>query len=99
MEGKSMDLQTALRLVGEHYDHAKLLHPNAKDLEQWIEHIEARLQDVKLASEAIDVPDRYLIAGKRALQVAAMSLRMMDDLGLGLVDPGYEVGLVKHMTE
>lgn len=94
-----MDLQTALRLVGEHYDHAKLLHPNAKDLDQWIEHIEARLQDVKLATEAEDVSDRYLIAGKRALQVAAMALRMIEDLGLGLVYPAYEAGLVKHLKD
>jgi hypothetical protein len=92
-----MDLQTVLRLVGEHYEHAKLFHPNPKDLEQWIDHIEARLQDVKLATEAHDVPDAHLIAGKRALQVAGMAIRMIEDLGLGLVIPTYDAGLIKHM--
>ena len=91
-----MNLDTALNFVRDHFNHAKETYPHPKDPATWSEHIAHRLADAEYAIEETALPDHKLIAGKRALQVAAMALRMIDDLDLGMVGPDYDTHLIPH---
>ncbi len=91
-----MQIETALQLVEEHYNNAKSKHPVAKNAFEWPQHIHTRLDDTERAASRTDIPDAKLIAGKRYLQVAAMALRAIEDLGLGLVGPDYDASNLPH---
>jgi len=91
-----MNRELALCLIDDHYIAAKGLHPDPKTAIEWIEHLNARAADIFSAAASDQIPDNLLIAGKRALQLAAMCVRVIEDLGLGLVGPGYDACNLKH---
>ena len=91
-----MEIQTALQLIDEHFEHARARHPELKSHEQWQRLLASRLDDLRIAYDATDHSDHMLVAGKRALQIAAMCLRAIDDLGLGLVPPIYHATNLPH---
>jgi hypothetical protein len=91
-----MDLQTALDLLHDHYTDAVERHPETKSLTEWMRHLAARINDLNHAASETTIADHKLVAGKRALQVAVMALRLASDLDLGLVPHSYEVGSLNH---
>jgi hypothetical protein len=86
-KGTKMDLDAALTLVREHFHHAKQLHPETKDLQNWQALFTMKLQDLAADYHNTAQSNHRLVAGKRALQIAAMALRAIEDLDLGLLGP------------
>jgi len=91
-----MDRAVAWSLINDHYSYAKEHHPEPKTAMQWAEHLNARATDIFSAAASDQIPDNKLIAGKRALQLAGMCLRVIEDLELGLVGPEYDSCNLKH---
>jgi len=91
-----MNLPLALDLVKDHYDHATNKHPEPKDRVAWNRLLTARITDLDMAAADTTQPDAKLVAGKRALQTAAMALRVIEDLDLELVGPTYYSGDLPH---
>jgi hypothetical protein len=91
-----MNLDTAIIFLRAHYAHADREHPTPKTYTRTLEVLEARVADLADAYQSENLPDYKLIAGKRALQVAALALRAIQDLELGLVGPDYDSSNLPH---
>jgi hypothetical protein len=91
-----MHLPTALTLLEHHYRHARTKHQETKDRVAYNRLLMARITDLDMATADANTPHAKLIAGKRALQVAALALCAIEALDLGLVGPGYDSTALPH---
>lgn len=94
---KEMDLPNALAYIRIHFEDRKAKHPETKTAAEHLRLLGLRVQDLSRCLDSEGKSWKIKLAGKRALQIAALALRCVEDLDLPLTGAHYHVEELPHL--